>query len=181
MSTQPQDGAPTGADRAFTDTRGFKVMRTVIDAMNPLMRRILRSRYAGRMGRSLLLLRFRGRTSGRWFETPVGYAREGNRVVMVTSPTYRWWRNLVGGADVAVRLADGWYEARARVLLPDDPAYDDAVALQVRARGPRMLTGFGLTVDAEGRVPPEARAHAPEKAHIVLVEVGGRIAAPPRP
>lgn len=181
MTSQPNRERAGAGDRAFTDTRRFKVMRTVIGAMNPLMRRILRSRFAGPMGKSLLLLRFRGRKSGTWRSTPVGYAREGDRVVLVTSPSYRWWHNVVGGADVQVRIAGTWYDAHARVLMPDDAAYDDAVGLQVRQRGPQMLTGFGLAVDADGRIAPEARDQATEKAHIVLVELRGPIAAPPRP
>lgn len=181
MTSPSNDGPVVTADRSFTDTRRFKVMRWVIDAANPLVKALLRGRAAGPMGRSLLLLRFRGRKSNRWFETPVGYAREGDRVVMVTSPAYRWWHNLVGGSDVAVRVAGTWYAARARLLFPDDPDYDGAVALQVRQRGPRMLAGFGLEVDTEGRLTPGARASAAEKAHLVLIDLLGTIPAPPRP
>ena len=39
--------------------------------------------------------------------TPVGYVRDGDRIVIVTSPTYRWWPNFVGGADAGVPRARG--------------------------------------------------------------------------
>ena len=63
--------------RAFTDTRQFKIMRTLVGAANPLITRLLGSRFAGPLAGSLLLLRYQGRRSGRTYTTPVGYAREG--------------------------------------------------------------------------------------------------------
>lgn len=120
-----------------------------------------------------MLLRFRGRTSGRWHTTPVGYAREGNQVVVVTSPTYKWWRNVVDRATVQVCLESQWFDASARVLRPDDPAYDAAVALQVRKRGPNLLRGFGIPVTDDGSVPAASRADAATHAHIVLIDLSG--------
>ncbi len=164
--------------RPFTDTPQFKVMRAVVGAANPLVRRLLGSRFAGPLAKNLILLRFQGRKSGRWHITPVGYAREGDQVVIVTSPTYRWWRNVVEPAPVQVRLGGEWFEASARVLPSDDPGYPAAVALQVRKRGPNMLRGFGIPVTDDGQVPSAARVGAGTYAHIVLVELGSRITRP---
>jgi deazaflavin-dependent oxidoreductase (nitroreductase family) len=158
-------------ERAFTDSPQFKVMRTVMGAANPIVRLLLGGRFAGPLGRVLLLLEFQGRTSGKRYRTPVGYVRDGNQIVIVTSPAYRWWRNVVGGAPVRVRVDGAWQDATARVLLPDDSGYDEAVALQVRTRGPNMLRGFGVPVDDQGRVPEAARADAPAKAHIVRIDL----------
>lgn len=153
----------------MTDTRRFKVMRGIVGAANPVVRRLLDSRFAGPMARALLLLRYRGRRSGRTFATPVGYVRDGDRVVLVTSPSYGWWPNMVGGADVELRLPEGWRRGRAEVVFPDDPRYDETVALQVAKRGPAMLRGFGIEVDGAGRITPAAKATATQHAHIVLV------------
>ena len=112
----------------------------------------------------------------------MGYAREGTQVVVVTSPTYRWWRNVVEPAPVQVRLDGRWHDAVARVLRPDDPAdvpaYDAAVALQVRNRGPRVLRGFGIPVTDDGQIPASVRSAAGTHAHIVLMELGGGISSP---
>lgn len=155
--------------RAFIDTRQFRIMRRVIGATNPLTKRLIDSRFAGPVGKALLLLRYQGRKSGQTFTTPVGYVRDGDRVVMVTSPTCKWWPNLVGGADVELRLPEGWRTGRGEVVMPDDPPYDATLAFQVSKRGPGMLRGFGLDVDAQGRISPESRATAAKKAHLVLV------------
>ncbi len=153
----------------LTETRRFKVMRAIVAAANPFVRRMLSSGFAGPMSRALLVLRYRGRKSGRTFATPVGYVREGDRVVMVTSPSYGWWHNMVGGVDVELRLPDGWRSGVAEVLFPDDPRFEETVALQVSKRGPRMLRGYGVDVDDAGRMSPEAKAASTQHARIVLV------------
>ena len=168
----------TGHETPFTETKQFKVMRAVIGATNPLTRRLLAGRFGRRMNRALLLLEFTGRRSGRTYRTPVGYVRDDERLVLVTSPAYRWWKNVVGGARVRVRLPEGWRQGEARLLLPDDPTYDDAVATQVRGRGPGMLRGFGLKVDDGGRLDPAARHEAPSKAHIVEIRLDPASPAP---
>ncbi len=162
--------------RAVTDTQQLKIMRRVIGVTNPLTKRLLDGWFAGPMGKALLLLRYRGRRSEQTFTTPAGYVREDDRVVMVTSPTYKWWPNLVGGADVELRLPQGWRSGRGEVVLPDNPRYDETLAFQVSKRGPGMLRGFGLDIDEEGRIDPGERASASTKAHLVLVtlEPAGR-------
>lgn len=164
-------------ETAFTDTRRFKVMRTVMGAANPLIKAMLGSRFAGPMAKALLLLRFSGRKTGQVYTTPVGYVRDGDSVVVVTSPTYTWWNNIRDGADVEVRLDGVWRRAHARVLPTDDPEFDRAVAIQVKGRGPGMLRGFGVAVDDDGRIPPEGRPDMDTKALIVLIELEPSAAA----
>lgn len=161
------------ATTPLTETRRFKAMRAIVGATNPFIRALLRRGSGGPMAANLLLLRFQGRQSGRWFETPVGYVREGDTLVVVTSPTYRWWRNVEGGADVDVRLDGRWRVGRARIVSPADPAYDETVAIQVARRGPGMLRGFGVQVDDAGRVAPAAREAAAAAAHLVRIELAG--------
>jgi len=159
----------------FTETRRFKVMRVVVGTTNPLTKRLLDSRFAGPMAKQLLVLRYRGRKSGKTFSTPVGYVRDGERIVIVTNPTYRWWPNFVGGAQAELRLPEGWRHATVEVVPPDDPRYDEVVALQVAKRGPGMLRGFGVEVDDAGHVSTEAKATAPARAHMVLATLQGPV------
>ena len=159
--------------RAMTDTPQFKVMRALMGAATPGVRWVLGRGSGGPLARTFLLLRFRGRRSGTWYTTPVGYAREGDVVVIVTSPAYTWWRNVRGGADVDVRVGGAWRQARARIVGPDDPDYAETVALQVRSRGAGMLRAFGVAVGEDGTVAPADRAAGAERAHIVRVELAG--------
>ncbi len=162
----------------LTETRRSKVMRSLIGALNPAITALLGSRVGGRMNKSLLLLRFQGRKSGRWYTTPVGFVRVDDRCILVTSRSYQWWKNVRHGADVTVRVDGAWHAARARVVPPDDPEYATIVAQQVAARGPGMLRGFGVPVDDDGRVPEEARGDADKQALLVEVVLGPTIEAP---
>ena len=53
-----------------------------------------------------MLLRVAGRRSGRTFELPVGYAEDGEALlVTVGAPDRkRWWRNIAGPTPVGVVL-----------------------------------------------------------------------------
>ena len=176
--TPPNGKQPSSETPAFVDTRRFKVMRTVIGALNPVIRRLLASRLGGRPGRALLLLRFQGRSSGRWYETPVGYVREEDRLIVITSRSYTWWRNIRDGAEIQVRAAGQWYDAHARVVPPDDPAFDELIAIQVAARGPGMLRGFGMPVDDDGRLPDGSRESATTQALVIEVTLGTPVVGP---
>jgi hypothetical protein len=71
--------------------------------INPLMRRLLASRWHARMGSdTLMLLTFHGRKSGKSYTFPIGYKQEGAQLISY-SP-FAWWTNLQGGAPVTVTL-----------------------------------------------------------------------------
>jgi len=142
---------------SFTDTRRFKVMRTLVGVANPFVRRLLARRRPGRWGCG--------------HRAPHRAPHRGDRIVVVTSPSYAWWKNVITGADVRVRLPEGWRDATARVLQPDQPAYDAAIVTQVAARGPGMLRGFGLPVTDDGILPASARATATDHAHLVQIDL----------
>ena len=85
--------------------------------VNPLVRGLLRSPAHALLSRRLLLITVTGRRSGRRFTIPVGYREtdDGLEIVVGWPERKRWWRNLRGGAPVAVRLRGeehrGWAEA----------------------------------------------------------------------
>ena len=81
---------------------------------NPVMRLLLGSPLPSPLTRWFMLFSWTGNRSGRVYTTPVAYVREGATVYVTTGD--RWWRNLVGGAPVRVRLAGVWREARATAV-----------------------------------------------------------------
>ncbi len=72
--------------------------------INPMMRILLRSPLHFVQSKSLMLITFTGKKSGRRFTTPVRYVRVGDTVRCFTSPENLWWRNLRGGAPVSLRI-----------------------------------------------------------------------------
>ena len=82
----------------------FALVNKVI---NPFVQGLLRSPAHGLFSGRLALLTVTGRRSGRTFTFPVGYHRDRERVTIgVGWPgRKRWWRNLVDGGRVEIRLA----------------------------------------------------------------------------
>lgn len=89
--------------------------------INPAMRLLLHSPLHRLMSRSLMLITFTGRRSGRRYTTPVRYLRIGTTIKCFTSQEGQWWKNLRGGADVILRL-EGINKPYHAVALWDDPA-----------------------------------------------------------
>lgn len=71
---------------------------------NPIVAGILRSPLHGGMSKSVMLLSYRGRRSGRIFTTPISYVRDGKDLLAVASRDHAWWKDLRGGAPVRVRV-----------------------------------------------------------------------------
>jgi len=70
--------------------------------MNPLLKVLLLSPFHNRVSKSLMLLSFTGRKSGKKFTTPVGYLRQGSTIIVFTHSL--WWKNMIGGAPVSMRI-----------------------------------------------------------------------------
>jgi len=85
---------------------------------NPVVRPLLRRPIGHRLGRHVALLRYHGRRTGRSYELPVQYARDGNRVwILPGAPEHKiWWRNLCDGAEVDLTLAGRCLHGHSVVL-----------------------------------------------------------------
>jgi hypothetical protein len=98
-----------------TDRNGFWLLNHMV---NPLARLLLRSRLHPILSGRLALITVTGRQTEQRFTIPVGYQREAGIVTVgVGAPERkRWWRNVRGGARVAVRLGGRDYLGWATVL-----------------------------------------------------------------
>ena len=99
----------------------MKVPELLFVIINPIMRFLLRSPLHVFWSKSLMLITFTGRKSGRTFTTPVRYVSSGAKVYAFTAKENQWWRNLRGGADVVLRTRgqDAKYHA---VAIDEDQA-----------------------------------------------------------
>lgn len=70
--------------------------------MNAMPALILRSPLHPMMSGKYAIFEFTGRKSGRNYATPIAYVRDGDRILLSTDSP--WWKNLVGGAPVRIRL-----------------------------------------------------------------------------
>ena len=119
--------------------------------LNPLMKRLLRSRFHGVVSDAILLLTFTGRKSGTEYTTPVAYERRGE-TLYVTSQTDRvWWKNLRGGAQVTVRVSGKRRRGYAEVIEdPDDVAA--YVSEYIERHGMKHVNRLAIAIEG-GEVP----------------------------
>jgi hypothetical protein len=79
--------------------------------------------FGGFVRRGLIVIRYVGRRSGKTFETPVGYRRTGDTIIIsVASPDSKaWWRNFLGdGGPITVLKLDGQDRTGHAVAHRDD-------------------------------------------------------------
>jgi deazaflavin-dependent oxidoreductase (nitroreductase family) len=83
---------------------------------NPMMIWLLRSPLHGLISNHVMLLTVTGRKTGKSISTPINYLRDGDTLWVVSWRDRKWWRNLRGGGEVQVLLADKAVQARGQVV-----------------------------------------------------------------
>ena len=117
-----------------------------------------------------LVLRFRGRNTGRQFSIPVSYDRQGATLHVYTR--HAWWKNLRSGVPVEVVLRGRLVEAYAEAV--SNPAeVTAAVTAFITSRGPAQAWQIAVAL-APDRVPtPAALAAACRGLVLVRVHLPG--------
>jgi deazaflavin-dependent oxidoreductase (nitroreductase family) len=138
---------------------------------NALVGGVLRSPLHRTMSRSLLLLTYRGRRTGKEYTIPVGYARyaDDELVVIAGRPGGKtWWTNMRGSLPVRVRLAGKDIQGEARLVTGDEAVPRLAVYLE---QIPRAARPFGIETGPDGRVAPERLSAAAAAVQVVSVRL----------
>lgn len=104
--------------------------------------RVLSGKYA--------VLSFTGLRSGRRYTTPIAYVRDGDTVWLSTDSP--WWRNVVGGATVQLRLRGRDHSGVTTVI--QDEADTVAALRRLVDAIPSYAKPAGLR-RIDGRVPDE--------------------------
>ena len=145
------------------------VMAKIVTGSNGLMVLLLRSPLHRLLSKSLMLISFTGRTSGKRFTTPVGYKQDGDIVTFFSFAASRWWKNLAGGALVSVRLRGREMKGHAEAI-KDNAAVSEGITALAR-EDPRMASFFKVKADAAGRLDPDEVKRAAERLVMVRVKV----------
>jgi len=83
---------------------------------NPMMIWLLKSPLHGMISRGVMLVTVTGCKSGRTISIPTNYLRDGNTLCVISWRERTWWKNLRGGANVRVLLANRSVEGRGQVI-----------------------------------------------------------------
>ena len=141
---------------------------TVPPLLNHFMSAVLRSPLHPMASRSVMLITFTGRKSGKTYTTPISYARDGDLVTAFTGA--RWWRNLEGGAPVTLYIKRQELLGWALPVAEDKQAVADG--LQAFLRRVRTDARFyGVKYDADGEPNRDDVQRAAKRVVMVCVQL----------
>lgn len=135
--------------------------------INPIMALLLRSPLHSLLSKSLMLLSFTGRKSGKRYSVPVGYMQAGQDLFVFTHS--KWGKNLSGGVPVTLRLR-GRNVAGTATLIADRAKIAEIVQMFVARNGAAMAQRLGL-IGADGSV-----GQMPRGTTFIEIKLGERSA-----
>jgi deazaflavin-dependent oxidoreductase (nitroreductase family) len=136
--------------------------------VNHAMKLILRSPLHGMVSKTILLITFSGRKSGKTYTTPVSYSQHDDQVTIFTHAA--WWKNLRGGAPVTLRLRGREFQGPAEPVAEDKKAVAAGLMAHLR-KVPSDASFYGVTFDDHRNPNPEEV----EKAAQTVVMIGIRL------
>lgn len=137
---------------------------SVPPAFNRAMKLVLRSPLHGMVSKSVLLITFTGRKSGKVYTTPVSYSQSGDRVTIFTHAD--WWKNLRSDAPVTLRIRGQDFKGLAEPVAEDKQAVAAGLVSHLR-KVPSDARYYGVTFD-DHKNPREGEA---EKAAQTVVMI----------
>src|SRR5512136_1417984 len=118
--------------------------QTVPPYVNSAMKFVLRSPVHVMVSKTVLLITFTGRKSGKTYTTPVDYSQDGDLVYIFTHAN--WWKNLHGGAPVTLRIRGRELQGLAEPVAEDKGAVAAGLSQHLR-KVPSDARYYGVTLD----------------------------------
>lgn len=134
--------------------------------VNKSMRFILRSPLHGLVSKTILLITFTGRKSGKSYTTPVSYSQVDDQVYVFTHAA--WWKNLGSRARVTLRIRGREFQGLAEPVAEDK----GAIAARLMAHLQQVPTDarfYGVTFDEHGN--PSAEEVEKAAQTVVMVRI----------
>lgn len=141
---------------------------TVPPIVNRAMKFVLRSPMHGMVSKTVLLITFTGRKSGKTFTTPVSYSQDGDQVYVFTHAV--WWKNLQSDTPVTLRIRGREFQGLPEPVAEDKQAVAAGLMAHLR-KVPSDARYYGVTFD-DHRNP---KADEVEKAVQTVVMVRIRL------
>ncbi|MFN8372040.1 MAG: nitroreductase/quinone reductase family protein [Anaerolineae bacterium] len=116
--------------------------------LNAMMKSILRSPLHGMVSKSIMLISFSGRKSGKLYTTPIRYIEEEGYVLAFTAE--RWVQNLRGGAPVTLQLRGKSVQGVAQTISGDITLITAGLGRLLRV-APGDAKYLEIALDAQGQ------------------------------
>ncbi|HEY3345739.1 MAG TPA: nitroreductase/quinone reductase family protein [Anaerolineaceae bacterium] len=117
---------------------------TVPPIVNRAMKFVLRSPVHGMVSKTVLLITFTGRKSGKTYTTPVSYSQSADQVSIFTHAA--WWKNLRSGAPVSLRIRGQEFQGLAEPVAADRKAISAGLTAHLK-QVPSDARYYGVTFD----------------------------------
>ena len=130
------------------DTTKIKLPGTPKPWMNSAVMALLRTPgLRSAMGRMFLILTVTGAKTGNRYTTPVQYVRDGDRLLVLSQRTRRWWRNLEQRPDVEIVLCGETIRTVAHLAAGEEEREVIATTLRLN---PRAAKFYGVAIGEDG-------------------------------
>jgi len=137
---------------------------TIPPYVNSAMKFTLRSPLHGMVSKSVLLISFTGRKSGKTYTTPVDYSQEGDQVTIFTHAN--WWKNLRSGVPVSLHIRGREIQGLAEPVAEDKGLIAAGLAAHLR-KVPSDAKYYVVTFD-EGGNPKEEEVEKAVQSVVML-------------
>lgn len=149
-------------------TKKITAYKIATRILNAFMRALLHSPFHRAASKSVLILSFTGRKSGRAISTPISYLREGDTLLLFTDAP--WRKNLHGGALVRLwvqrREMSGW-----ATLVEDDKAAVAAGLARFLSALRHDARFYGVSFDPDGTPNPAQVVAAAQRVSMIQVKL----------
>jgi len=112
--------------------------------VNRAMKFVLCSPVHGLVSKTVLLITFTGRKSGKTFTTPVSYSQDGDQVYVFTHAV--WWKNLRRDTPVTLRIRGHEFQGLPEPVAEDKQAVAAGLMAHLR-KVPSDARYYGVTFD----------------------------------
>jgi deazaflavin-dependent oxidoreductase (nitroreductase family) len=136
--------------------------------VNQAMKFILRSPVHGMISKSILLITFTGRNSGKRYTTPVSYSQVDGQVTIFTHAN--WWKNLRDGAPVRLRIRGRELQGLPALVAEDKRAVARGLAAHLRMV-PSDAKYYEVTFDEHNNPNPEQVEQAAQTVVMVRIQL----------
>jgi deazaflavin-dependent oxidoreductase (nitroreductase family) len=141
---------------------------TVPPYVTSTMKFILRSPMHGLVSKTMLLITFTGRKSGKTYTTPVDYSQDGEQVTVFTHGG--WWKNLRGGVPVTLRIRGRDLQGVAEPVAEDKLAVAAGLAAHLR-KVPSDAKYYDVAIDTQGNPDTEDVEKAAQTAVMIRIRL----------
>ncbi len=141
---------------------------TIPPIVNKTMKIILRSLLHGMISKSILLVTFNGRKSGKTYTTPVSYSQQNGQVHIFSHAA--WWKNLKKDEKVTLRIRGRDIQGLAEPVTEDKEAIASGLASHLR-KVPSDSRYYDVSFDDQGNPRSEEVKKAVQTAVMICVQL----------